>query len=365
MDKLTTLSAQRRQKLSFQKTCNVTNIFDVQTAKPEAMFLSRFAVMPNVIAFKFSVNTDKATSWITEQYAGAIKDCIKRETFNYEKYEFELEYVDFFLFEDLLLHVSRYAIEVLFRRTDLAIVDKIVNELKKCRIRRKRYKPEILLISSEGRGTTAMEVTKPRLSVEDNYNDDLLPVHDIIVKRLSKKKDKGLVLLHGKPGTGKTSYLRFLIYKTRKPVIFLPPNMAAHITDINLMEILIENPNSIFVIEDAENIIIDRNHNGSSAVSALLNLADGLLSDCLNIQIICSFNTDLAHVDSALLRKGRLIAKYEFKELETAKAQKLSDSLGFNTTITKPMTLADIYNQNDPAFSLAVNRPAIGFTKAG
>jgi len=57
----------------------------------------------------------------------------------------------------------------------------------------------------------------------------------------------------------------------------------------------------------------------------LLNISDGLLYDCLNIQIICSFNIDIIKVDSALLRKGRLIAKYEFKELEVAKAQALSD----------------------------------------
>lgn len=71
---------------------------------------------------------------------------------------------------------------------------------------------------------------------------------------------------------------------------------------------------------------MDENSNNSySPVSTLLNLADGLLSDCLNIQIVCSFNTDLSMVDKALMRKGRLIAKYEFKELEVEKAQNLSN----------------------------------------
>jgi ATP-dependent 26S proteasome regulatory subunit len=118
------------------------------------------------------------------------------------------------------------------------------------------------------------------------------------------------------------------------------------------------------VIEDAENIIIDRNKQGSSSVSALLNLADGLLSDCLNIQIVCSFNTDLSRVDSALLRKGRLIAKYEFLELETPKAQALSDKLGFATTIDKPMTLTAIYNQEETDFQPIVRRNVIGFQSA-
>ena len=133
-------------------------------------------------------------------------------------------------------------------------------------------------------------------------------------------------------------------------------------TNPNLMMILIENANSIFVIEDAENIIIDREKDGRSPVSALLNISDGLLSDCLNIQVICSFNTDISKIDSALMRKGRLIAKYEFKELATEKAQALSDKLSFTTTICKPMTLTEIYNQNEPGFEYKKQRNPIGFS---
>ena len=85
------------------------------------------------------------------------------------------------------------------------------------------------------------------------------------------------------------------------------------------------------------------------------------MSDCLNIQIVCSFNTDLSRVDSALTRKGRLIAKYEFTELEAHKAQTLSDKLGFSTVITEPMTLAAVYNQSDAEFDATAYRKTIGF----
>jgi hypothetical protein len=127
------------------------------------------------------------------------------------------------------------------------------------------------------------------------------------------------------------------------------------------ISILIDNPNSVFVIEDAENIMIDREKDGNSPVSALLNISDGLLADCLNVQIICSFNTDISKIDSALMRKGRLIAKYEFTELETEKAQLLSSKLGFKTVIDSPMTLTAIYNQDEKEYQQVKIRKTIGF----
>jgi len=79
----------------------------------------------------------------------------------------------------------------------------------------------------------------------------------------------------------------------------------------------------------------------------LLNISDGLLSDCLNVQIVCTFNSELSFVDSALLRKGRLIAKYEFGKLHLSKARALSKHLGLEQTINKPMTLSEISNPNE------------------
>lgn len=63
-------------------------------------------------------------------------------------------------------------------------------------------------------------------------------------------------------------------------------------------------------------------------------------------QIIATFNCDLTKIDPALLRKGRLIANYEFNKLDLDSAKILSDKLGFGTdAITEAMTLAEIYNQ--------------------
>ena len=340
-------------------------IFDYSRSGTEKkMYFARYGRFPNFILLK-EIDCKKANDWLFQNYQKTITDC--GYTKHYEKRKgMYFKKVNYFLFDDVLICLDYEEMEVilLFRKTDYAQIDRIVNEITKFKSKGQRN-IELLITSNNGRlETKSMEISKPKFSIMQNYNDDFMPVHKTILNRLRKKNDKGLVLLHGKPGTGKTSYIRYLITKTSKSVIFLPPNMAASITDPGLMNVMIDNPNSIFVIEDAENIIIDRNRSGSSSVSALLNLADGLLSDCLNIQIICSFNTDLSRVDSALTRKGRLIAKYEFMELEVSKAQALSNKLGFKSIIASPMTLAAVYNQNQTEFSETSQRRSMGFSIA-
>lgn len=188
------------------------------------------------------------------------------------------------------------------------------------------------------------EVKDPECDIKKYYNDDFEEVDKKIITRLNEPNDKGLVLLHGKPGTGKTSYIRYLSKKVNKKMIFLSPEASQYISSPEFINILSEYPNSIIIIEDAENVIKTRKAGGSSAISNLLNLTDGLLADCLKIQLICSFNTDVSQIDNALLRKGRLIVMYEFNELKQQKANSLALSLGKELIINSDATLADIFN---------------------
>jgi hypothetical protein len=364
------LNLLQTKTIQLEKTSSKINLSEVFAERKGSylhectLFLVHFNTIPNFI-HEINIDCKKANNWFLQNYEREIKDLyFDKRYFNRNK---NAEYDDIFyiLFEDLIVDfdTNKSVVRFLFRKTDILKVDTVIAEIRKFRERKEKRKPEISLLvnTQHGIGTKSLRISKPKLSIEDNYNDDFREIHQTIFKRLSRKNDKGLVLLHGKPGTGKTSYIRYLISSLKKNVIFLPPNMAGAIINPDLISILIDNPNSIFVIEDAENIVVDRDKDGHSPVSALLNISDGLLSDCLNIQVICSFNTDISKIDSALMRKGRLIAKYEFKELEIEKAKTLSRKLGFTTSFNSPMTLTAIYNQEEKDFQQIKRNNPIGF----
>jgi len=80
-------------------------------------------------------------------------------------------------------------------------------------------------------------------------------------------------------------------------------------------------------------------------------MTDGLLGDGLQLKFICTFNAPIKDIDKALLRKGRLIAKYNFGKLETEKVNRLI--MTQNLPMPKaeaPMSLADIFNYQEQGF---------------
>ena len=98
-------------------------------------------------------------------------------------------------------------------------------------------------------------------------------------------------------------------------------------------------------------------------MSTILNVGDGILSDVLEMQIICTFNTHIQNVDKALTREGRLIAEYYFDKLTEDKVKKLSEEYNINIENIKEMPLSEIFNQNSGNFRKEEKHKQIGFNR--
>lgn len=200
----------------------------------------------------------------------------------------------------------------------------------------------------------------------DNYNEDFKDISERIVTALTTDSDCGIVLFHGDPGTGKTSYLKHLIHTiSNKKLIYMPPDLTEHLSSPGFVTFLMgEAQNSILLIEDAENVLRAREAGGSQAVSNILNISDGILGDVLKLQIVCTFNSKLEEIDSALTRPGRCIAEYRFEMLSTERAAALMHKVHGDDIVfdRKPMSIAEIYNYTKPRDVSKPKRRTVGFT---
>lgn len=268
--------------------------------------------------------------------------------------------------DDRVIHMDK---EVLFSciyydssdQEECIKINEDLNMLFKDYKRNHGKKIEIIIKTMAGFSFKSHTVKNFDLNISENYNDDFLPVYDSIVDKLNNQNN-GIILLHGLAGTGKTNLIRHLttIIEDKK-FIFIPNNLIPSLADPSFLGTLIDNKNSVLVLEDSEVFLKDRDTSGeNSVVSTILNLSDGLLSDILGIQIICTFNADLGKVDEALLREGRLIAEYEFNKLSLEKSNILANKLGFGN-VDKEMSLAEIYNLKNKAHRKQNKKSKIGF----
>lgn len=167
-----------------------------------------------------------------------------------------------------------------------------------------------------------------------------------------------LMLLHGDPGTGKSNYIKHIITNCEKKVIYIPPSMLSVLSTPGFVSFVMDNKDSILLIEDAEEVLsTDRN----SATNNLLGLTDGFLKDALNLKIICTFNCDIGKIDPALMRKGRMYFEYKFDVLTVKEGQALADYMKLDRVIDKPMTLADIFNKEENSVKNSFETRTIGF----
>ena len=198
-----------------------------------------------------------------------------------------------------------------------------------------------------------------------NYGKNFESVSEKIIKSLHENSS-GLYMLHGRPGTGKTTYIRYLASVLKKDVIFFPTSFVDEITNPSILSLLKKKQDCVMILEDAEKALTKRSLSDQpSLVSTLLNMTDGILGDILKLNVIVTYNCDRQDIDEALLRKGRLKAEYSFQGLKQDDAKKLIKKLDIDIKPEDNMTLADIYYAKSDEELIGniktLEKPKIGF----
>ena len=209
--------------------------------------------------------------------------------------------------------------------------------------------------------TDTYKLPEVDLDVHVNYNEDFYPIYEDVVDFLHEDKS-GLVLFYGESGTGKTKMIQHLMSKVPKDYIIVPTSIASQLDRPELMSFVTDHSDSVFILEDCEQLLEDRQENSwNNAISTILNLSDGLMGQATRIKIICTFNAPISKIDPALLRKGRCIAKYEFKELTEDKVKLLNEKYELGIDDIKPMTIAEAFNYDKTDYSEKQKIKKIGF----
>ena len=208
-----------------------------------------------------------------------------------------------------------------------------------------------------GFSTTEFDLPEGLVIPLNNYLDDF-PWNKL--KSFCEQEKPGIFMLYGSPGCGKSMAIRKLIAECDTDFYILDSSILNNITSTLFIDFLMDEcSNCVLILEDCETLLRNREESFNPFMSAMLNLTDGLLGDGLKLKFICTFNTNLNKIDPAILRKGRLTGKYEFKRLPKDKANEVCRNLGF-PEINKEASLAEIYNQEENDFSKKESK-RIGF----
>jgi len=372
----------RRKSLVFPKTIpynsNMSSIIqniNRDPNSPHCYFIQEFALKygttPSVIRFNYC-DINRTLSFLEKNkrcsliYAANNNSYLNFDTEKEESYDFfdggrpsiERYYrVDlskiFFVYliavfkRDFLTVNLNYPIEALKDNATKKELDHLIETFNKFS-QKTEESHQIGLLVEAGRGLEINNFKLKPLKIDlgINYGEGFVE-HDQKIKEKLQNENGGIFIFDGPPGTGKTTYIKHLTSKINRDFIFIPSCMTENLSAPTFLSLISEKESPVFVLEDAEKAILQRDTDNNSLIFNILNLSDGILNDILNVTFLVTYNTDIKNIDKAILRKGRLKYRYYFNKLPIKDAQKCIDSLGFEFKVTAPMSIGEIYNLRD------------------
>lgn len=176
------------------------------------------------------------------------------------------------------------------------------------------------------------------------------------------KSSSSILILWGIWGSGKSAFLRTLLFRAKRANIGLANNAQAlgHPGLIGWLESVGES--SIIGIEDAD-LLVKARDTGNEQMSALLNYAEGVIKND-NKLIISTNLTSLKDIDNALIRPGRAYKILRFDKLTAIQSNAARQSIGKEQVFfggVDKLTLSEALNWSEISNLESHQRTVIGF----
>jgi Domain of unknown function (DUF5925)/ATPase family associated with various cellular activities (AAA) len=170
-------------------------------------------------------------------------------------------------------------------------------------------------------------------AIAHNYSASTFRSLDDVMSRTRDQLGGKLLLLHGPPGTGKTTALRALADAWRTwcqfDYVLDPERLFAN--SGYLLKIALgdgdenegEDRTRILILEDCDELIATgAKERSGQGLARLLNLTDGLLGQGLSLLVAITTNEPVTHLHPAIVRPGRCIANVEVGPLSESEARR-------------------------------------------
>ncbi len=204
---------------------------------------------------------------------------------------------------------------------------------------------------------TGRPVSAPAWSeIRGNYSGTVVAALDQVMDYRPGPRAGRLLLLHGEPGTGKTTALRSLARQWQNwcqvDCVLDPERLFAD--PGYLMDVVLGSANDedsrwrLLLLEDCDELIRgDAKRTSGQALSRLLNLTDGMLGQSRRVLVAITTNEDLSRLHPAVTRPGRCLARVEIGPLPHDEAVRWLGPTAPELPGTEGATLATLFALRD------------------